>query len=123
MSPESHRRFDPRILTNARELRANTVPAEHKLWQRLRNRQLGGLKFRRQVPVGKFIADFICHEARLLIEVDGPSHEQREQYDSRRTDILETHDFRVIRFLNEDVHRNLDDVCRTILRECEPLVD
>jgi len=123
VSPESHRRFDPRILTNARELRANTVPAEHKLWQRLRNRQLGGLKFRRQVPVGKFIADFICHEARLLIEVDGPSHEQREQYDSRRTDILETHGFRVIRFLNEDVHRNLDDVCRTILRECEPLVD
>jgi very-short-patch-repair endonuclease len=123
VAPDPHHRFHPRTLGNARNLRANTVPAEQKLWQRLRNRQLDGLKFRRQVPVGSFIADFICHEAKLLIEIDGPSHDEREAYDEKRTSVLETHGFRVIRFMNEDVHQNLDDVCRTILRECGRPID
>jgi very-short-patch-repair endonuclease len=111
-------RVHPRTLANARQLRAEIVNAELKLWQRLRNRQLDGLKFRRQTPVGKYIADFVCHEMKLVVELDGPSHDERKDHDTLRTAFLESQGFRVIRFLNEDVHRSIDDVLRAILREC-----
>ena len=98
-------------------MRAESVPAEHKLWQQLRNRQVDGLKFRRQVPVGKYIADFVCHETKLIVELDGPTHDEREAHDQQRTRFLQREGYRVIRFLNEDVHRDIDSVLRTILRE------
>jgi len=59
---------------------------EWKLWAQLRNRQLGGFKFRRQAPIGPYVADFVCFSARLIIEVDGPSHDIRLDYDARRTE-------------------------------------
>jgi very-short-patch-repair endonuclease len=118
MADDSRKRFHPRILANAREMRAQPAPAEHQLWQRLRNRQLDGLKFRRQKPVGRYVSDFICHECKLIIELDGPSHDEREQYDEVRTMELERQGYRVIRFTNEDIHRSIEDILRTILREC-----
>jgi very-short-patch-repair endonuclease len=111
-------RFNPLTLARARTLRAETAPAEQKLWQRPRDRQLDGLKFRRQVPLGQYVADFVCREARLVVELDGPSHDEREDHDAQRTLFLEAQGLRVIRFLNEDVHQDIDAVLRTILREC-----
>jgi very-short-patch-repair endonuclease len=116
-------RIYPRTLANARRLRAETVVAEHKLWQRLRNRQLDGVKFRRQVPIGKYVADFVCQEAKLILELDGPTHDEREEHDEQRTHWLTSHGYRVIRFANEDVHRHTEAVLRTILRECGRAVD
>ena len=95
----------------ARELRKNMTDAELLLWQHLRNRQLGGYKFRRQKPIGPFIADFVCIEKRLIIEVDGSQHAERMRADERRTRYLEGHGFKVVRFWNNEV-----------IRECEPVL-
>ncbi|CAN5611492.1 endonuclease domain-containing protein [soil metagenome] len=118
MSNDARRRINPATLDKARDLRQSTAPAEHKLWHRLRGRSLDGLKFRRQTPIGPFIADFVCQEMKLVIELDGPSHNERGVYDDARTDYLQQQGYRVIRFLNEDVHANIDAVLKTILREC-----
>src|SRR5688572_28287283 len=93
------------------------APAEQILWQHLRGRRLDGLKFRRQVPVGPYVADVICHETKLVVELDGPSHEGRAAHDEERTAYLEQQGLRVIRFLNEDVHQDVVAVLRTILRK------
>lgn len=97
-------------LDRVRTARKQATPAEQRLWQRLRARQLSGLKFRRQVWLGSFIADFFCAEARLVIEVDGHSHGSRAVYDKRRTDWLGREGFRVVRVTNDDVMTNIDGV-------------
>jgi len=107
------------LLKRAREMRQNPAPAEAKLWQCLRNPQLGGFKFRRQTPLPPFIADFYCAECRLVIELDGDSHADNEAYDARRTKRLERDGLKVIRFLNTDVQSHLDAVLTEILGECE----
>ena len=94
-------------------------PTETTLWFRLRNRELGGIKFRRQVVVGPFIADFYCAQARLIIEIDGESHSADPQYDLDRTLWLEDHSYRVIRFTNADVQENLPGVWEAIRAACE----
>lgn len=78
------------LIQLARELRRRQTPAEQLLWQLLRNRQLGGFKFRRQHPIGTFIADFFCDDARLIIEVDGAVHQEatQQQLDHQREEIL-----------------------------------
>jgi very-short-patch-repair endonuclease len=93
---------------NARRLRKPLTPAENTLWQMLRNRGLLGLKFRRQHPLGPFIADFYCHELCLVIEIDGPIHEQEliKQYDKERERYLSALGLIVIQFTNEDVMSN-----------------
>jgi very-short-patch-repair endonuclease len=83
---------------------------EWQLWAHLRKRQLDGLHFRRQHPVGHYIVDFYCHEHRLIIELDGPSHDEQVTYDDERTAWLEAHDYRIIRFTNEQVQKNLEGV-------------
>ncbi|WP_342585819.1 MULTISPECIES: endonuclease domain-containing protein, partial [unclassified Mesorhizobium] len=105
----SHRGF-------ARSMRAHATKAETMLWQALRNRQLNGLKFKRQVPLDGFILDFVCFEARLIIEVDGSQHAD-SQGDVVRDRHFEAHSFRILRFWNEEVERNLDAVCEAILQE------
>jgi very-short-patch-repair endonuclease len=80
----------------------------------LRNRQLGGLKFRRQHPIGPYIVDFFCHESKLVIELDGQSHEGKEHYDNRRQQYLESQGYRVFRVLNDDVLDDVDAVARGI---------
>jgi very-short-patch-repair endonuclease len=100
----------------ARALRRNATSAERCLWQALRRKQICGFRFRRQVILGGFIADFACFEARLIVEVDGATHSTEEEVrrDLRRTDALATEGFAVLRFANDDVYRNLDGVAETI---------
>jgi very-short-patch-repair endonuclease len=99
----------------ARELRKEMTPAEKKLWQILRGTQLDGLYFRRQHAIGSYIVDFICIQAKLIIEIDGSSHLEQEEYDKERTRWLEEEKgYRVIRFTNNDVLRNTNGVLEAI---------
>ncbi|RWN24706.1 MAG: endonuclease domain-containing protein [Mesorhizobium sp.] len=98
----------------ARSMRREPTEAEDRLWHELRGRRLDRIKFRRQVPVGKFIADFICAEARLIIEIDGSQHAD-SNYDRERDAELKVRGFRVLRFWNDDVLRDLNAVCDTII--------
>lgn len=104
-------------IDRARELRSFQTPAERTLWQRLRGRKLAGLKFRRQVPVDRFIADFACLEARLIVELDGRAHEDRYEQDEQRTDLLRSLGWHVVRFDNEAVIAEPGRVLDGILAE------
>lgn len=117
---EKRLRIHPTIRQFARELRRPQTPAEATLWQHLRNRNLQ-YKFRRQHPIDFFIIDFYCAEAKLLIEIDGPSHLEKEQeeYDKARTEYLETLGYKVIRFTNDDVRYSIHAVVTAILEEVE----
>jgi very-short-patch-repair endonuclease len=97
---------------HALSLRHDLTTAENILWSVLRNRKLKGLKFRRQEPIGIYIADFVCLEKNLIIELDGSGHNQDEQieYDRERTIYLQSLGFRVVRFWNDDVINNLEGV-------------
>jgi very-short-patch-repair endonuclease len=107
----------PENVDRARVLRKAETAAEIKLWEALRGRRLAGLKFVRQLPVGPYVADFVCREEKLVIEVDGATHSSAEelQHDARRTAFLEGEGFRVLRVWNLDAFKNLDGVCETIL--------
>jgi very-short-patch-repair endonuclease len=83
--PESRKHVPPVLLERARAMRQNPAPAEKKLWACLRDRQLGGFKFRRQQPVAPYIGDFFCAACKLVVELDGDSHGVRGPYDARRT--------------------------------------
>ena len=109
----------PVVQTRARELRASMTPAEVVLWQRLRGKQLGGFKFRRQEPLGNFIADFFCVEAHLIIELDGSSHEGRAEADARRDEVLRAEGYFVLRFSNDEITQNLLGVLETIVAHCQ----
>ena len=89
----------------ARQMRHAPTPAEDALWQQLRNRQVGGAKFRRQYAIEHFIVDLVCIEHRLIVEVDGSIHDEQTEYDADRQAVLESKGFRVLRFSNEDVFR------------------
>jgi very-short-patch-repair endonuclease len=98
-----------------RILRINQTEPERMLWTHLRARQLGNLKFRRQHPVGPFVADFCCIEHRLIVELDGEHHEAREPQDAERSAFLEARGFRVIRFSNFEVSDDIGSVLERIL--------
>ena len=98
----------------AKEMRHNPVATEKLFWSMVRNRQIGGFKFRRQVPIGSYIADFVCMERRLIVELDGPFHEGRERYDAARDAFLRGEGFRVMRFTNEDFAGDAAIVLRAI---------
>jgi len=100
----------------AKLLRRGQTSAERKLWFTLRSRQFAGFKFRRQQPIGRYIADFVCFEARLIIELDGDQHGLNGAiaYDEARTRFLEQEGFRVIRFPNHEIDRQFDTVCEAI---------
>jgi very-short-patch-repair endonuclease len=102
----------------SRQLRTNQTDAEKKLWWRLRNRQVAGCKFVRQEPVGPYICDFVCREQRLVIEVDGGQHAESVT-DRRRDQWLVSHRYRVIRFWNNDVLKNIEGVLQMIQSEAE----
>ena len=101
--------------SRARSLRRNSTDAEIILWQHLRDSRLLGYKFRRQVPIGKYIVDFLCEDKAIIIELDGGQHMERESYDQIRTDWLEAYGFRVLRFWNNDVMGNTDAVLERLL--------
>ncbi len=104
------------IQSNAKDLRKQETKAEENLWNYLKNRQILGLKFRRQHPKDIFIADFYCHEKRLVIEVDGEIHNTPDNkiYDLNRTDELNNHNIKVIRFTNHQVINNVKEVISEI---------
>ncbi|MCC6944208.1 MAG: DUF559 domain-containing protein [Thermomicrobiales bacterium] len=101
------------------DLRHRQSPTEATLWEALRNRNAGGLKFRRQHPAGPFILDFYCAEARLAVELDGESHENRAAYDEKRTAWLNEQGIVVLRFPNEEVVLDRDAVVRRIVEVAE----
>ena len=95
-------------------MRREPAEAEDRLWNELRDRRLDRIKFRRQVPVGRYIADFVCLDAKLVVEIDGSQHAKSE-YDAERSAELKARGFRVPRFWNDDVLRDLNSVCDTII--------
>jgi very-short-patch-repair endonuclease len=99
----------PEMRRRARALRQTMTDAERKLWYALRDRRFANFKFRRQVPLGPFIADFVCFEERLVVEVDGGQHAD-SQYDQRRDRWFAANNFRVLRFWNNDVFANVQGV-------------
>jgi len=99
-----------------RNLRRAQTDAEAKLWQQLRDRRLEGCKFRRQHKIGMFVVDFICDEAKLIVEVDGGQHAELAMYDNARTRFLEGLGYRVLRFWNDEALTRTDDVLASILR-------
>ncbi|MBE3039407.1 MAG: DUF559 domain-containing protein [Chloroflexi bacterium] len=113
-------RINPHTTAHARKLRELQTLAEQKLWSVLCNRQVGGLKFRRQHPMGQFIVDFYCGSNRLVIEVDGGGHLDQEEYDAERTVWLEGQGYRVIRFTNIEILKDLNSVIEIIREHCIP---
>ena len=100
----------------AKELRRASTRAETLLWRYIRAHRIGGLGFRRQVPIGNYIADFACHSAKLIVELDGESHDfvVRQRADQRRDAFFVTQGFQVLRFTNTQVMTNLEGVIGTI---------
>jgi len=94
---------DPIILDRARRMRREMTEPELKLWSILRNRDLVGVKFRRQVPIGNYIADFCCLAHRLIVELDGGQHAAQEAADASRSRFLSEEEFRILRFWNDQV--------------------
>ncbi len=113
-------RIKPQAKQRSRSLRRQMTGPEQRLWKSLRQRQIGNYKFRRQHPFGIYILDFVCLDARLVIEVDGGQHLESSEYDQSRTLWLEQQGFRVLRFWNNEVINNLDAVLNVIWRELCP---
>jgi very-short-patch-repair endonuclease len=103
--------------SRARALRRKSTDAEAKLWAALRDRRLGGMKWRRQVPIGPYIVDFVCLDRRIIVECDGSQHAE-SRYDSVRSACLETQGFKVLRFWNRDALKDRASVVETILATC-----
>jgi len=99
-----------------RKLRQQLTDAERTLWARIRNRQLQGVRFRRQQPIGSYIVDFICLERQLIVEVDGGQHNERRgrEEDKERTKWLQAKGYKVLRFWNNDVLMNTEGVLERI---------
>lgn len=106
-----------RTLARARGLRRDMSDEERILWMLLRDRRFAGFKFRRQVPLGDFVADFVCYERKLIVELDGSQHADAEQaaFDARRTQVLEAAGFRVVRIWTSDLFKEREGVLETIL--------
>jgi very-short-patch-repair endonuclease/succinate dehydrogenase flavin-adding protein (antitoxin of CptAB toxin-antitoxin module) len=100
-------------------LRASMTDAEARLWFLLRDRRLQGFKFRRQMPIGPYVADFVCLQTRLIVELDGGQHADQAEKDRRRDEWLRKHGFRVLRFWNNDVLANAEGVLQAIMEQCE----
>lgn len=106
------------VQQRAKELRQQMTPAEKALWQRLRRKQLNGLKFRRQHPLGPFIADFYCGAHRLVIEIDGGVHDAQAERDQARTEQFEAYGYHVIRFTNAQIEQDIEAVLAEIIAAC-----
>ncbi|TPN95288.1 DUF559 domain-containing protein [Mesorhizobium sp. B1-1-5] len=109
-----HQPVTPAKRNFARSMRREPTEAEDRLWHELRGRRLDNIKFKRQVPIGRFVADFVCAEARLIVEIDGSQHAESDR-DQERDAELKARGFRVLRFWNDDVLKELGAVCDTII--------
>jgi very-short-patch-repair endonuclease len=97
-----------------RQLRKDTTEAERRLWQALRNGQMNGHRFRRQQVIDGYIADFYCHSLGLVVEVDGPVHDQQQEYDQVRDEVLSTRGLTVLRFKNQEIMEDVLTVLQWI---------
>ena len=104
----------------ARQLRMRATPEERLLWQELRAHRFEGLHFRRQQVINGFVADFYCHAARLIVEVDGPIHDEQHEYDAFRDLALAEHGLRIVRVGNDAVRRDMPTVLEHIRRALSP---
>jgi len=102
------------LLARAKALRTSQTDAEQRIWYYLRGHRFQGLKFRRQKPVGNYIVDFICHEEKLIIEIDGGQHQENTEYDARRDAWLKKQGCTVLRFWNNEVLEQIEGVLETI---------
>ena len=119
---------EPRRLTPiAKRLRQEATDAERVLWREVRAHRFAGLKFKRQEPLGLYVVDFVCYEAKLIVELDGGQHANRQESDAERTRWLESRGFRVVRFWNNDVLTNtagvMQEIEKEITRHSPPLPD
>ena len=105
----------------AKDLRTNQTDCENILWHHLRAKRLNNIKFRRQVPIGKYIVDFVNLGKKLVIELDGSQHIDNTDYDKSRTEYLNLNGYKVIRFFDNEVLTNLEEVLNTIVKEYESL--
>jgi very-short-patch-repair endonuclease len=117
---ERQKRIGGQPPDRARSLRRTQTEPEQRLWKALRNRQLANLKFRRQAPIGAYVADFLCVDVMLIVEVDGDTHASTQAQDARRTAYLESEGFRVIRYSNTEIVANIDGVLADILTAAQP---
>ena len=108
-----------KMVERAKKLRREMTPAETILWKELRTNKLNGLHFRRQQIVDRYIADFYCHQHALIVEVDGNIHELQKEYDAAREGYLIARGFRIIRFTNDEVNKNLRNVLQKIVEACK----
>jgi very-short-patch-repair endonuclease len=109
-----HKRTSPKVFGHAKQLRRNQTEAEAKLWSRLRNHQLKDVGFRRQHAIGNYVVDFCAPRRKLIIELDGSQHLEQEDYDAARTAFLESQGYRVLRFWNNEVMKDIQGVIRAI---------
>ena len=100
----------------ARHLRRKQTSAEELFWCEVRNRRFRNLKFKRQVPFNKYFADFLCESEKLVVEIDDPTHEDKVEYDTERTNKFNDAGYRVIRFTNGDIFDDMDAVLEQLLR-------
>jgi very-short-patch-repair endonuclease len=107
------------IHRRAKMMRKEMTPAETKLWQHLSAGRLEGIHFRRQQVIGKYIADFYCHKTGLVIEVDGATHLNQEEYDRAREEFIEMNGLKVLRFTNNQVQHEIEKVLGLILGACK----
>ena len=107
-----------KITNVAKTLRKNTTRSERLLWKNLRAKQMQGIKFRRQEPIGHYVVDFVCFEKQVMVEVDGSQHMAEAARDKERERWLEEQGFRILRFWNNEVLRNLQGVLEIIRLNC-----
>ncbi|MEX2285858.1 MAG: DUF559 domain-containing protein [Planctomycetaceae bacterium] len=113
---EKHHRIRPARLERAHELRLDSTFPERLLWSRLRSKRLAGFKFRRQHIIGPFVVDFYCADAKLVVELDGRSHDHRSKQDDQRTEYLHEQGLSVVRYFNDEVLDDVDAVAEDIAR-------
>lgn len=107
----------------ARAFRKTMTPAENRIWYYLRNRRLNGYKFVREYAIGIYIADFVCRQQKVIVEIDGGQHGDAVDYDNERTKFLESCGYKVLRFWNDEVFTNINEVLNAILMELEVVGD
>ena len=117
-TPQQYSKF---ALLKAKDLRKNQTDAEQKLWQYLRANRFYGLKFKRQQPIGKYIADFVCFEHKIIIELDGSQHFDNTDYDNERTKFINNAGYKLIRIWNNDIFENIEGVLEYIKNSLPPL--
>ena len=113
--------YNQNNIKHAKEMRSNMTTAEAEMWYRLRAKRFFGLKFKRQVPIGNYIVDFLCPEKMVIIELDGGQHNENQNItkDNERTEYLTSLGYTVIRYWNNDVQTNIDSVLEDLMNKLE----